>query len=122
MLTELIANLEAATMPRLDLDRDIYFVVQPRIKECWPHFTDKEKRDICPRYTESIDLAATLVPADMAWTLGQNVHHRYWQASVNTLDADGKPIALGFSGHTELKSAAIALCTAAMKAREAANV
>lgn len=68
-----------------------------------------------PTYTFSVDDAALLVPDNNAWTLGQNVHHLHWQASVNTLDGDGSPFSLGCSSAT--KTASLALCAAALRAR-----
>lgn len=68
-----------------------------------------------PLYSFNIDAAAELVPEGKAWTLGQNVHHLYWQASINATDDDGAPFSLGCSNAT--KTAALALCAAALRAR-----
>lgn len=67
-----------------------------------------------PTYTFSVDDATLLVPDNKTWTLGQNVHHLYWQASVNGLE-DGSPVSWGSSSAT--KTAALALCAAALRAR-----
>lgn len=71
-----------------------------------------------PAYTASIDSALTLVPDGLAWTLGQNVHHRYWLASVNNLDDEGSPQSIGYSGLKGDPTPALALCIAALKARQ----
>jgi len=65
-------------------------------------------------YTSSLDAAASLVPSQYAWTLGQNVHHRTWLASVNTLDADGAPCSVAMTGAA---TPALALTAAALRAR-----
>jgi hypothetical protein len=66
-------------------------------------------------FTRSIDAALTLVPEGKAWTVGQNVHHWYWSASVNALDEDGAPKSIGWGGPSN--SPALALCAAALQAR-----
>ncbi len=65
-------------------------------------------------------MAASLLLNDEAWTLGKNVHHRYWQASVNVLDDDGAPQSLGCSNAT--KTAPLALCAAILRAKAAARI
>lgn len=77
--------------------------------------------NVAERYTASLDSALTLVPEGLAWTLGQNVHHRYWQASVHNLDEDGRPQSIGYSSLQGNRTAPIALCAAALKARAASE-
>lgn len=48
-----------------------------------------------PAYTASLDAAMSLVPSGLSWTLGQNVHHKHWLASVNYLNSDGAPACAG---------------------------
>ena len=67
------------------------------------------------KWTVSLDAAMTLVPEGLAFTVGQNVHHRYWVASVNELDADGYPQSTGCSDAS--RSPALALTCAALLAR-----
>lgn len=118
MLTQLILRLEAATMPRLDLDRDIFFVAVPAIKECWPHFTDKEQRDICPRYTESVDIALGLVPEPtVTGDHGKVIECRFDYARAPA----GHWATVNHDHHGRGATPAIALAIAALKAREAAN-
>jgi hypothetical protein len=66
-------------------------------------------------YTASLDAAVTLVPEGRAWTLGQNIHHWYWQANINALNDDGSPTSLGFGGPCNYP--ALALCAAALRAK-----
>lgn len=67
-----------------------------------------------PAFTASLDAAMSLVPCGDSFTLGQNVHHKYWQASVNYLSDDGEPVSRGGSNAT--KSPALALVAAALRA------
>jgi hypothetical protein len=67
----------------------------------------------CP--TASLDMLNTLLVAGQAWTLGKNVHHHYWQASINALDDDGAPKSIGCSNAT--KTAPLALCAAILRSR-----
>jgi hypothetical protein len=70
-----------------------------------------------PTYTASLDAAMTLVPEGLAWTLGQNVHHRHWQVSVNALDEDGAPFSVAHGGDGDVRTTpALALCAAALRA------
>jgi hypothetical protein len=68
-------------------------------------------------FTASLDAAVTLVPEGRAWTLGQNIHHLYWQANINALNDDGNPTSFGFGGPCNYP--ALALCSAALRARAA---
>lgn len=68
-----------------------------------------------PAYTVSLDSAMQLVPPDDSFTVGQNVHHKHWQASVNYVNESGEPQSRGCSNAT--KSAALALTAAALRAR-----
>lgn len=71
-------------------------------------------------YTASLDAALTLAPEGWAWTLGQNVHHRHWQASINALDDDGAPYSVAHGGTGNVHTTpALALTAAALRARAA---
>jgi hypothetical protein len=72
-----------------------------------------------PFFTGSLDAAVTLVPEGRAWTVGQNLHHWFWQASINALNDDGNPTSIGFGGPCGWP--ALALCAAALRARAAAH-
>ncbi|MDD3798402.1 MAG: hypothetical protein PHE36_04400 [Novosphingobium sp.] len=65
-------------------------------------------------FTASIDAAMTLVPDGYFWTLGGNVHHGHWIASINMLNSEGQPwcIACGNAAATP----ALALTAAALRA------
>jgi hypothetical protein len=71
-----------------------------------------------PSFTASLDAAVTLVPEGRAWTVGQNLHHWHWQASINALNDEGNPTSIGFGGPCGWP--ALALCAAALRARAAA--
>lgn len=136
---ELIARLEAATEGSRELDREIWLflgkplkevemarqmVAEGRGNEYLPTGDERRLQADCTAQTcywpvtQSLDAATVVVPAGLCWTLGQNVHHLYWQASVNELGRDGTPVCRGYSGPSN--SAPIALCIAALKARSPA--
>lgn len=74
------------------------------------------KADYAPHpYTASLDAAMTLVPEGDSFTVGQNVHHGHWVASVNYLDDDGAPQSRGCSN--ACRTGSLALCAAALRAR-----
>lgn len=128
-LRELIERLEKVTGPDRELDAAIheravglrmYDSIYERGGDlCLRYYADSTGPSYrrLPRYTESMDDAVTLVPEGLAWTLGQNVHHRYWQARINNLDDDGRPQSIGYSGLKGNRTAPLALCIAALKAR-----
>ena len=64
--------------------------------------------------TASLDAALTLVPEGMRPSVGQNVHHGYWHAFVQSI-VDSTPHQLG--GAVSNTSGALALCAAAIRAR-----
>jgi hypothetical protein len=98
---ELIARLEAATGPDRDLDVAIIDALFPGA------------RKFPLEYTASIDAALTLVPEGWRWHLG------------NTLDGRGTAMIWlnPLTGTDEIFAAApaIALCIAALRARETLN-
>lgn len=129
---DLIERLEKATGPDRDLDTDIaratvtegWRILDDGTLECYGEMDADHGPDWYPSgaeipyYTRDIDAAASLIdPRELSWTLGQNAHHRYWQASVNCLDQGGEPYARGFAG--PCVSPAVALSAAALKARAA---
>lgn len=67
-----------------------------------------------PTYTTSLDAVMALANG-RAFTVGQNVHHLHWVASVNALDEDGSPYSLGCSNAA--KSAPRALLAAILRAK-----
>ena len=54
-----------------------------------------------------------------AWTLGKNVFHGYWHASINGVDADTAAVCLAASKATT--TPALALCAALVRATETEN-
>lgn len=122
----LIKELEEAAGPSRELDAKIYCSTQPMFTYSrdlgynFAMFVKNVGHEVQLSYkqvllfTSKIDDARALVPKSMAFTLGQNVHHHYWQASVNALDDDGQPYSVGSSG--PCNEPAIALCIAALSA------
>jgi hypothetical protein len=68
-----------------------------------------------PDPTASLDAVMALNEQGLAWTLGKNVHHGYWHASCNSLNADGAPYSLGCS--SACATPALALLSAILKSR-----
>lgn len=98
--SDLIERLESAAGPDRDLDGDIavsmgLFARRPVVAQAL-------------RYTESIDAALTLMPARWEWAL-------FCQGGTFRVEA-GDP-SIGLEGESE-HGAAIAICIAALKARE----
>lgn len=124
-LEELAERCEAAECSTRDLDGLIFITVTPGVADAgridqiggvvgwWPKNKPYQSARDVPAYTISIDAAASLVGGD-AFTLGQNVHHYHWVASVNALNEDGAVFPLGSSN--ACRSAAMALCAAALRA------
>ena len=111
----LIERLEALTAPNFAIEQEIGRIVNPQATS----------KTIFPAYTASIDAAITLVPEgdyDQGWGRSSRaVPHGFklWQVriSLETVEEDSDetgPVALG-----EHDYPAIALCIAALKAREA---
>jgi hypothetical protein len=110
-LEALLARVLKGTGPDRELDLDIDDFM---LKHGPESDQSRNPRYVLP-YTASLDAALTLVPEGKAWTVGQNVHHWYWSASVNALDEDGAPKSIGWGGPSN--SPALALCAAALQAR-----
>lgn len=109
----LALRCEQATGMDRELDAAIYIVAvrgeSPSDFRINPQFAD-----YIPKYTDSLDAALTLVPEGMRPSVGQNVHHGYWHAFVQSI-VDSTPHQLG--GAVSNTSGALALCTAALRAR-----
>ena len=101
----LIARLEALTGPDREVDIDLMLAFLPKHREIsvigidrlvrFPQKYDRGWKDVdIVPYTASLDAVIALVERElpgMAWALGQNVHHRYWRASLNRLNDEGAP-------------------------------
>jgi hypothetical protein len=131
MTAELIARLEAATAPDRELDADIWETLGNRARGA----TTRRVFDATPKFTASIDAAVTLVPK--GWILlGLNQRTKQeigeanssscdpteameWMAAVR-LDTEDKAYRLPASKlrHSAATTAPLALCIAALKARE----
>lgn len=99
----LIARLESATQGSRELDAMIYGTINP--KRSFRSF----RFEGVPHYTTSVDAALTLVPEGMRWTCGFSNHVPH-NAQVWT--------STGFYEGECDSNRAIALCIAALKARE----
>lgn len=135
-MDDLIKRLEAATGPDRELDADIFCAVNPGYSVylaedgTWECMKSGEYGPlVAPHYTSSIDAALTLVPDGWAWRIGycsvsddawvvpdfnspihgQRMKEQYDEATWHEgIDIDQRP-----SGRV-----AIALCIAALKARQ----
>lgn len=117
-MRDLISRIESATGPDRELDADIAKALGAKPTITVGHELLGNLREVpahSARYTASLDAALSLVPEAMAWTLGQNVHHRYWVASINALNEEGAPYSRGMSDNKH--GPALALCAAALRAR-----
>lgn len=122
-MTDLIERLERADGPSRELDWAIHALIMPKHHRMHPYlvgvFIDDGqlgKVYSCPRYTASIDAAITLVPEGFRWALGYNgidSGHPVGTASVFS------PAGAMFKGSGA--TPALALCVAALRAKEADN-
>lgn len=103
-LRALADRVEQATGPDRELDVDIEHA------RGWP---DAQWTSDARRYTASLDAAVTLVPTGASPTFGQNVHHRYWGASINRLTPDGEVESVAWG---QAHQPALALTAAALRA------
>lgn len=129
---ELADRIEALDGPCREIDWDIFCLVQPdrlpfyeeKLAEVqaeaeangiWAIRSDaviQRQRDlVCPRYTASLDDAMTLVPEGMFAGVSQNVHYSYWCAWVHSKDVE-------FAAQVTAPTPAIAICAAALRAKE----
>ena len=139
-MSNLIPRLERATGPDRELDGDIALANgwrheeaeygkgisgQPLIKHTWTSPSGEEfweKTTIfdrankypeeLPHYTASLDAALTLVPEGCQWTIEADTAWLRWPEGDKIREAQG---AFNRSGG---KKTALALCIAALKARE----
>jgi hypothetical protein len=119
-MNDLIARLEKATAPTHDLDAEIYRLWRkttppPPNGGMWT--PDSE---YAPNYTGSIDDALTLVPEGYLLNLTQS-RVGTWDALIhNPANAD-QHISFDFPYGERPKSAATAICIAALKARSVSS-
>ena len=126
-LAELIARLEVATAGSRELDIAVYEAIGWRRKQfsktapTWLCPPDDGKRiaiepfNLLPCVTTSIDAALTLVPGGYAWMVRKSQPwddaHPYHSAYVQLTESD--------DNYSISATPALALCIAALKAREA---
>lgn len=122
-LAALIAKLESASEGSLDLDAAIYRLVSgfPEAPERpgWlgenaqgQHGTFEGR---ARAYTTSLDAALTLVPAEHHWAIGGETE---WEARIRP-SAAVRPVGMDPGKHHYAPTPALAVCLAALKARQA---
>lgn len=121
-MKDLIERLERATGPDSELDEAIALVLgwthqkmRGDAKPYWrkPGVTEYYMRSIVPAYTASLDAALTLVPEGWMWDVSSS--GCAWIMRNDDSICDSQIVIGG------VKSPAIALCIAALRAREAAK-
>ena len=134
MTSNLIHRLERATGPDRELDAEIAVAIKHDLPapmgECQATLRFPHKSDDCaegtywlvqlsgkslrtaPHYTASLDAALTLVPEGCQWTIEADTAWLRWPEGDKIREAQG---AFNRSGG---KKTALALCIAALKARE----
>ena len=106
-MTSLLTRLQEATGPSFALDCGIAHAI----------LGEAVARDTYPPYTASIDAALTLVPDEWAswWALGRGLVSAYYAHLRRYPDSGAEYQTIEGNGATP----ALALCIAAIKAREA---
>ena len=121
-IQDLIERLEKATGPDRELDEDIAHAVGVRSVMQWDHEAcggDGSFEHMFPRYTYSIDAALTLVPEGWEWRIdGGYLPDRHY-ACVMNMGLVSEP---QFTVDKTPSTPAIALCIAALKARQAMTI
>lgn len=119
-MQELIERLERAASPDRQLDLAIFCALdefRAPFKQYPMARISHNRAAVAPAFTESIDAALTLVPE--GWTvanLGQNDRKGWWAELREGHQTSYNQVVLSGFGLREL-GPAIALCTAALKAR-----
>lgn len=120
-MTDLIAELERSTEGSKDLDMKIFWLQFPEYER------GKQAIWHCPDYTTSLDAALTLVPRGwrrkiLDWPDG--IGPEKGGAKLEWLDSDGikRPVAIPREGWIWAATPALALCIAALKARQSQEV
>ena len=119
-LAALIERLEKLTSPDREVD-DLIGAAVFRTEPVGPFSPGSKVDKRLPRYTASLDAVIALVERElpgMAWTLGQNVHHRYWVASLNRLNDEGAPESIAWG---QSNQPVIALLLALLRAKGGDN-
>ncbi len=109
---DLIAQLEAATEGSFDLDSEIWDTLGTG-----PLGLTGKPRSIL-RYTESLDAALTLVPEGCRIQIEQSINGAWFDATIFLFGEDDEFIGDTPSG---VKTAALAVCIAALRALAAAT-
>lgn len=118
-LANLIERVEKLTGPDEALDLAIARSLVPDVV-CLRSVPGSDEPEPFTRYTASLDAVVALVERvrpGIAWTLGKNVHHGTWGASLNEL-VEGEPRSLSWG---QSKTPALALLLALLRSMEADN-
>ena len=118
-LVELAERCEAATGPDRKLDMAIVHALSGVLGEPWPEATGmrmveacdsfEDSRDTVARYTASLDAAMTLVPEGWIWDVTST-------GTAWVMEDGGDPQLFG-----DAATPALALCAAALRAKEERN-
>jgi len=114
---ELIRDLEAATEGGRELDHEILWATTGKRDVDIPEGRLTDNR-VPLHYTTSLDAALTLVPEGVRAELIQSLEGGWWDAAVYEFGEDDNPIAETERGAL---TPALALCIAALKARQATS-
>lgn len=126
-LLALADKLEKAGQGSSALDQEIFLAIndgQGWERNKWGTGICREYKDedtfvvehaTVPMWTSGIDAALTLIPDGMSPSVGQNVHHKHWNAFVLAIK-DDEPVTVASA---TAPFAAIAMCAAALRARAA---
>lgn len=112
----LVERVEAATGPDRELDARIHYHVMglDKVYSLDTFLASDISASHPKHYTSSLDAAMTLVPSGWSFSVGQNVHHKYWHGLVQRVANDGE---IESFAETSNHGAALALTSAALKAR-----
>lgn len=121
--TALIAALQKATVGSREIDADILRSLAPDVKIALYCIGDEEpicfhgepfveNRGEVPTYTTSIDAALALVPDGWNRRLSESDNHNWWVELREGFETSYNRVI-----HAEARTAPLALCIAALKAR-----
>lgn len=124
-IDELIKRLEAATEGSLELDAAVLLSTGHSTWDTWggPRWfykgidvaNDVGTVPVSTSVDAALSFCTRVLPPGDAITIGLNIHHRKWVASINRLHENGTPYSVAWGDAPE-KSPALALTLAACRA------